>query len=113
MMHHPLPHHSWVGFVGPWVLLLGLAVLGPGCKEKPPKLTDSECETFCRRLVPCFASQMENYAQQQDADTKQCIADCKGREGGGERRGQILKAMKKCGELTDCGKLRECFQGAL
>ncbi|MDY0002447.1 MAG: hypothetical protein RBU30_14220 [Polyangia bacterium] len=95
---------------GPLLLVL-LCFAGPGCKEKPPKLTAAECDTFCRRLVPCFAQAMENFSMNVKEDTAACIRDCNGKES--QSHGQILRAMKRCGHLKDCERLRSCFQESL
>lgn len=84
---------------------------GAGCKKKPPKLTKEECETFCERLVPCFAQAMGEHAMDVKADTAECIRDCRGKEG--QKHGQLLRAMKDCGHLTDCHELRKCFGKSL
>jgi len=91
--------------------LIGLAFVAGGCKEKIPKLSPKECETFCKRLVPCFAKRMANYSMNVEEDTRQCIQDCTSQEG--RKHGPILRAMKRCGHLEDCDKLRACFQKSL
>lgn len=93
--------------------LLVAAFIGAaaGCKEKPPKLSATECETFCKRLVPCFDQLMQNFSMNVKEDTDACIKDCTGKEG--ESHGQILRAMKRCGRLTDCKRLQSCFRESL
>lgn len=92
--------------------LLALALcLSPlavgGCKKKAPKLTKSECERFCKRLVPCFAEKMANFSMKQDEDIRECIQNCTSKNA--QQHAQTLRAMKKCGDIKDCTKLRNCF----
>lgn len=93
------------------VAAAGLWLGRAGCKERPPKLTPAECETFCKRLVPCFAQRMQNFSMNVKEDTEACIRDCQGKEG--QSHGQILRAMKRCGHLTDCKQLQSCFGDSL
>ena len=92
-------------------ILLALAVLllaGLGaCKKKPPKLTKAECQTFCKRLVPCFAKRLAHFAMDTRADVKECIDNCRSKEG--QRHAHLLHAMKRCGHLKECDKLLKCF----
>lgn len=104
MKQRPLHRIALAGLVG---LLLATAPTLGGCKKKPPKLTQNECERFCRRLVPCFAERMANFSMDQRADIRECIQNCTSKEA--QQHAQILRAMKKCGDITDCAKLRKCF----
>lgn len=96
------------------LILVSVPLLGfsGGCKKKaPPKLSKSECTTFCKRLVPCFAPKMGMFAKKVEQDTRECIRDCGSQEG--QRHGPILRAMKRCGHLTECNQLVQCFQKSL
>ncbi len=93
------------------VLMLVAAAFLVECKEKVPKLSPAECNTFCKRLVPCFSQRMANYAKKQEQDIKECIHNCTSQEG--RKHGPILRAMKRCGHLKKCGELRACFQKSL
>jgi hypothetical protein len=92
------------------LLTLALCVtplVAGGCKKKPPKLTQSECDRFCKRLVPCFAKKMANFSMKQEEDIRECIQNCTSKSS--EQHAQTLRAMKKCGDIKDCKKLRKCF----
>lgn len=91
--------------------MLSVALAASACKEKPTKLTPAECETFCQRLVPCFDKLMQNFSMNVKEDTAACIRDCKGKEA--RSHGRILRAMKRCGHITDCEKLQSCFRESL
>jgi hypothetical protein len=87
--------------------LCGAPLLVGGCKKKAPKLSKNECDRFCKRLVPCFAQKMANFSMKQDEDTRECIQNCTSKNA--ENHAQTLRAMKKCGDIKDCAKLRKCF----
>ncbi len=78
-----------------------------GCKKKVPKLSKNECDRFCKRLVPCFAQKMANFSMKQEEDIRECIQNCTSKDA--QSHAQTLRAMKKCGDLKDCTKLRKCF----
>lgn len=82
-------------------------LLVSGCKKKAPKLTKNECDRFCKRLVPCFAQKMANFSMKQDEDIRECIQNCTSKDA--QQSAQTLRAMKKCGDIKDCAKLRKCF----
>jgi len=82
-------------------------VLMGGCKKKVPKLSKTECDRFCKRLVPCFAQKMANFSKKQDDDIRECIQNCSSKDA--QQHAQTLRAMKKCGDIKDCTKLRKCF----
>jgi hypothetical protein len=82
-----------------------------GCKKKAPKLTKSECDRFCKRLVPCFAKKMANFSEKQDEDIRECIQNCTSKDA--QQHAQTLRAMKKCGDIKDCAKLRKCFAATM
>ena len=82
-----------------------------GCKKKVPKLTKSECDRFCKRLVPCFAKKMANFSKKQDEDIRECIQNCTSKDA--QQHAQTLRAMKKCGDIKDCAKLRKCFAATM
>jgi hypothetical protein len=89
------------------VLLCLSSLLGGGCKKKSPNLTKNECGRFCRRLVPCFAKKMANFSMKKDDDIRECIQNCTSKDA--QQHAQTLRAMKKCGDIKDCAKLRKCF----
>ncbi len=85
--------------------------MGAGCKKKAPKLTANECDRFCKRMVPCFKPLLANFAERKEKDIKQCIHDCTNPDS--ENHADILRAMKKCGDIDDCKRLKDCFGKAL
>ncbi len=92
------------------LLALGLCLsplLVGGCKKKAPKLSKNECDRFCKRLVPCFAQKMANFSMKQEEDIRECIQNCTSKDAA--QHAQTLRAMKKCGDIKDCAKLRKCF----
>lgn len=94
------------------LVVAGLTLGMAACKkEAPPKLTQAECDTFCKRLVPCFRKKLAEFSKTPEQDIAECVKDCRGKEG--QEHSQVLKAMKRCGHLTQCEALESCFEKAL
>ena len=99
--------------LSPLLLVAGLALAPAACRKQdpPPKLTAAECDTFCKRLVPCFRKKLADVSKTLEQDLGECVTNCRGQEG--QEHSQVLRAMKRCGHLTRCDELERCFEKAL